>query len=1202
MDGLRSHKAVSIGTGFIGLLLFAVSAFAVQAPGVQWRRTDWFPTHPVTGPQTQAMSGEDWWYDHKNSYDGSHALQGHITAGYSTFVNWTPTEWPSGGCVASTLNEPNCDDFESAGNVKGEIAATMALIDPTGTNRFWFKTYNLGLFFRVIQTSDGGYLATGTSFSTRDFNGQPIYYNPGQSPGNVTDSFDLGNGCPLTGGDEVPRVSLVKTDALGNLQWQYTYGMQPYRDANGVPHPDDAYNARGLGWNLIETSSGNFIVVGETLDLQHPTGCGDDSPLSRDFLLEVTPDGHWVSGQFLGPTDGPSNISAIAKLATATGDRYVISSNEWFNDPKGCPLFQRVVAREIDGTPAHSLLWLQTNFDIPVPENETLNQRTDSVEVGSSGEILLPIIEKCDGCLYASFNTGLAKVFRLNGSGEILDASEVGTVTAYDLKLGVVPTSDGGFATVSSQQVTPPPAPFGCYSTSFWNTDAFVSKFNAAGVREWSTTFDSSNAQAPYPGDEKKQECMYSISQSQDGGFVVAGNNSSNFDDDYLAKLDPAPLPSGPALSIQDTPVDSGLEPNPDTGPMWVSDDIWVRNQDDQGTVHQNPQYKPAGFNYIYVRITNRGDAPASGVLKIYWAKASTGLSWPTQWDQYMVGTILFGDQIRDSTSLVPITVPITDLGPHASLVVSVPWKVPNPQDFVSFGADKGHFCLLARLETADTAPFGMTSPEGADVYQNTRNNRQIAWKNVSVLDGPMKQGVVLVRNVSQSEAKIRLGFNVSRPNNDSLATFLDYGTVDVALGKDLFSRWTSGGRVGKGFTVLESQKLIRLVDPNAWIGGIDFKPDEMKPISATLVLCNLSVSRRYCQPMPPAASVHFDILQYSTVLGQERLVGGQRFVLVDQGTAQGPDLSITLSHGGAPVAPGGTLLYTLTYSNAGKAPATGVVLAETVPANTTFQPNASTAGWACVPSNSAGSSCALAIGSLAAGGGSHTATFAVILANPLPAGVSQIANTAGIADDGVHGTDPVPGNNLAQDTAPVNLVHLNPPSGRKTLSSSLRDIAWRMVWINNQNSASINVQITDPIPTGTTYVAGSLACSPQGSSTTTTCSYDSGQNRIVWQGTLGADAGAGTELAAANEVVITFHVIVAPAVNRVENQATALTDTNGNGDFSDEDPAIAGSTSNVAVWDRLAEIPTLSPSGLIALFGLLAATGWWTARRRRVR
>ncbi|MFL6197146.1 MAG: hypothetical protein ACJ75H_23370, partial [Thermoanaerobaculia bacterium] len=446
----RLCSAFSVGAALVVLTLLAAgTAVAAQAPGVDWRRSDWFPVHPTNGPQTKAMSGEDWWYDHENSYDGSRALQGHIVAGYSSFINWTVSELPFGGCVSSQLRAPDVCEFESPGNVKGDIAMTMALIDPTGTTRFWIKKYGQGFFFRVIQTSDGGYLATGTSPSTRDFSGQPIYYNPGQMPGMVTDSFDLGNGCSLTGDNGKYRVAVVKTDALGNVQWQYSYGMQPYRNSNGVPQPVNAYEATGLGWDLIETPSGNFIIVGDTIDPQNTYLCGSANPrkLSRGFMIEVTPAGHWVSGQFLGPTNAPSTIAAITRVPTTGGDLYVLASNELFptvagNGYTGCNLFQKVVVRAVAATPAHPLIWQRTDFDLPIPANATESQRTDGVEVSGSGEILLPIIEQCTGCLYSGYNTGLAKVFRLDAAGQIAGASTVGNVTAYDLKLDVTPTPD----------------------------------------------------------------------------------------------------------------------------------------------------------------------------------------------------------------------------------------------------------------------------------------------------------------------------------------------------------------------------------------------------------------------------------------------------------------------------------------------------------------------------------------------------------------------------------------------------------------------------------------------------------------------------------------------------------------------------------------------------------------------------------------
>lgn len=883
---LRLLRSIaSIAAALIVLSLLADSASA-QAPGVQWRRSDWFPVHPVTGPQTQATSGEDWWYDHKNSYNvTTNALQGYIAAGFSSFVNWTPSELSVGGCVDSHLHAPNCNELESTGTVTGALASTLALLPADGTAPLWFKMYHLGFFFRVIQTSDGGYLATGTSSSTRDFLGSPIYYNPGQTPLQTTDSFDLGDACLLTGGGK-DHISLVKTDAYGNVEWQYLYGMEPYRDGNGNSDADDAFAATGLGWDVIETPT-SFIMVGGATDLHHTYFCGSNNLVTRGFLIEVTKTGQWLSGQFLGPTTVSGNASAIARYSTGSGsgakDHYVISSNELFpggglNGYTGCNLFQKVVLAQLDGTPAHLQEWKVTDFDIASPQNETSSQRTDDVRISNStssgNQILLPIIEKCTGCLYAAPNSGTGKVFRLDTSGQIVGFSDVGTVSAFDLKLRVTPTPDGGFAAVSTQQASTPPAPYACssntlYDTRYWNTDAYVGKFNAAGVLEWATTFGNagpSDVLGNYPNDLKRQECLYSISQGQDGGFVVAGNNSSNFDDNYLAKLDPAPLHPGPDLSIQDTPLDAGFEPNPDSGPMWISDDIWVRNQDDHGIVHQNPLYSPTDPNYVYVRVTNRGDAPASGVLNVYWAKASTGLGWPAQWMKNVSAGILFGDRI-------PVTVPIT-LSPHDSVVVSVPWQVPNPEDFVSFGADKGHFCLLARVETATNPPYGMTFPEGSDIYQNTRNNTRIAWKNVTVVSGPMKKEFVVVRNISDLRAGIKLAFGASNASSRSLETFLSYGTIDVSLGRELFARWTLGGRVGKGVQVIPGRK-IRLLNPNAWISGFRMAPGEMKTIAA-----QFNLTRQ------PSADMefHFDVLQYSSIRGRESLVGGQRFSMPVQG------------------------------------------------------------------------------------------------------------------------------------------------------------------------------------------------------------------------------------------------------------------------------------------------------------------------------
>jgi LPXTG-site transpeptidase (sortase) family protein len=147
-----------------------------------------------------------------------------------------------------------------------------------------------------------------------------------------------------------------------------------------------------------------------------------------------------------------------------------------------------------------------------------------------------------------------------------------------------------------------------------------------------------------------------------------------------------------------------------------------------------------------------------------------------------------------------------------------------------------------------------------------------------------------------------------------------------------------------------------------------------------------------------------------------------------------------------------------------------------------------------------------------------------------------------------------------------------------------LPELEFQMVWINNSNATAIDVQVTDVIPAGTTYVAGSLTCIPDSPLTTSAgavtpplntgvanCAYDAANNRIQWQGNIAPDPGATSAATAANEMTITFRVTVLAGVNQVNNQGSSLTDTDGDtpSDFTDEITAASVSISNIASWNR---------------------------------
>jgi hypothetical protein len=524
------------------LALAALAALAAIAggaraadPAVEWKRSDWYPEHPTSGSQTQEESGEDWWLDHKTSRDGQSAVNGFIAAGYSSFVNYTNSEFGLDGCLHAAPGAPACWLLETPGNVRGSVLAAMALVAPDGESLVWHHTYNEGWFNRVIQTSDGGYLAVGATAATRAASFAPLYYNPNQTSGNTTDQFDAGVACTI--GDNVRHIVVVKTDADGLVEWEYLYGIVPYSAGASA-----AYEAASEAFNAIEQPGGGYRIVGHAVDPSFTYSCNGTQPLTRAFMIEVASNGHFVAGSFAGPTTLPSVITGIARYGSGAGLRYLTSGMGYFvgsipNPYTGCNLFQQAFAAQSDG--AGTVDWVRSDFDV----STTASQRTDDIQVSvrnGTTEVLFPLIVNCEGCLYANYNSGRGKVYRLDtaAGAPIGAAMDLGTLTAFDLKLRLSPTEDGGFAVASSKLVDPPPAPYSCYDTRYWNTDAFVARYDADGIQEWETTFDVDGQPAdPYPGDLKKQECITSISEDADGGFVVGGNNSFNFDDSYLTKV-----------------------------------------------------------------------------------------------------------------------------------------------------------------------------------------------------------------------------------------------------------------------------------------------------------------------------------------------------------------------------------------------------------------------------------------------------------------------------------------------------------------------------------------------------------------------------------------------------------------------------------------------------------------------------------------
>ena len=181
----------------------------------------------------------------------------------------------------------------------------------------------------------------------------------------------------------------------------------------------------------------------------------------------------------------------------------------------------------------------------------------------------------------------------------------------------------------------------------------------------------------------------------------------------------------------------------------------------------------------------------------------------------------------------------------------------------------------------------------------------------------------------------------------------------------------------------------------------------------------------------------------------------------------QGVDLRLRMTDGAATVTPGGTLNYTLDYTNSGTVATSGVVITETLSPGVSFiareNPN-----WI-----RAGNTLTYNIGSLAVGA-SGTATLLLHTESPAAAGIAQITSTATISDDGTNGADRAPTNNIATD---INTLDAAPDlsvtqTNAVTATAPGAALTYTLSYRNEGNQNATGVVLTETLPAGATFNA----------------------------------------------------------------------------------------------------------------------------------
>lgn len=285
-------------------------------------------------------------------------------------------------------------------------------------------------------------------------------------------------------------------------------------------------------------------------------------------------------------------------------------------------------------------------------------------------------------------------------------------------------------------------------------------------------------------------------------------------------------------LVIKDNLDDLGEEPNTTIDKFWKSKDIWVRNLDDDGDEHQNPEYNINQNPYIYVKVSNFGCSKSQeATLNLHWAKASTSLTWEHNWtgEATMYNPDL-GQDVVLGDLVASVEIPQINSGEEE--VIKIEWEnIPNPNHYHGINDEPWHFCLLARIES-EFDP--MTFSEGTSVSTNTQNNNNIAWKNLSVINVSPEErynhgAVVAVQNPRNVRDFYNLNFSPNLLEHGT--SIFDEAEVSIVLDDIVFNAWDAGGRQGSNFRLFEKEQKIIATDHNFSLDNIDLDANEIGTI-----------------------------------------------------------------------------------------------------------------------------------------------------------------------------------------------------------------------------------------------------------------------------------------------------------------------------------------------------------------------------------
>ncbi len=205
-----------------------------------------------------------------------------------------------------------------------------------------------------------------------------------------------------------------------------------------------------------------------------------------------------------------------------------------------------------------------------------------------------------------------------------------------------------------------------------------------------------------------------------------------------------------------------------------------------------------------------------------------------------------------------------------------------------------------------------------------------------------------------------------------------------------------------------------------------------------------------------------------SSPLNNIRIEPGQTVTCIFHSEATLVDLRLDKTDDGLAAEPGDTIVYSLTYRNAGNKNAEAVVITEQVPEHTTFVGPIDQ--WSCPPNAPAGTICTSTIGMLVGGSSIGTVQFNAKVNSTLPAAATQVENVARIGHSG--NATAAESNEITPIEGKVGLSLSKDDGGAGTTAAG--NITYLLTYRNEGTQAVEDVVISETVPAHTTFVGPS--------------------------------------------------------------------------------------------------------------------------------